>query len=65
MFYIKMNGATTSTWYWQQSAQNWTTDQNMATMWEKADDANAEQRYADDYGPGEAIVYKRRASATT
>lgn len=56
MFYIKMNSASPQHWYWNQSAQNWTSDPKAATLFPTKDKAEEEQGYANDYGPGEAIV---------
>ena len=55
-FYIWMNQASANPYYWNQTAQNWTSNPREATFFDTVDEAAAEAFYADDYGPGEAIV---------
>lgn len=60
MFYIKMNSASPDHWYWNQNFQNWVSDPASATMYTTREEAEAEQPYANDYGPGEAIVCEKQ-----
>lgn len=62
-FYIRMHGATETTWYWSQPAQNWTTDALQATFFVSAAEASEEAVYADAHGPGEAWVCERRSAS--
>lgn len=55
-FYIRANIASALNYYWNQQAQNWTTDPTQSSFFENVDDANNEARHAQSYGPGEAIV---------
>jgi len=57
-FYIWMNeGAVAQPrHFWNQAAQNWTTDPYAATFFTSRVEAEVEAAYADAYGPGEAAV---------
>jgi hypothetical protein len=56
VYYIWANVASPANYYWNQAAQNWTADHNQATLFATFAEAQAEAVYANDYGPGEAVV---------
>lgn len=62
MFYIWLNIASTQNHYWNQLAQNWTTNHKDATLFETRQEAEAEAAYAQaTYNLGEAIVKEKAA----
>lgn len=56
MYYIWLNVASPTNYYWNQPAQNWVGDSRRATLFDTFVEADAEARYASDCGPGEAVV---------
>jgi hypothetical protein len=56
MYYIWANIASAANYYWNQEAQNWTADPKKATLWNTFEEAEVEAVYANDYGPGAAVV---------
>lgn len=57
-YYIWLNAASPSNYYWSQPAQNWTTNGAQATMFETREAAEQEAAYATAYGMGEAHVLR-------
>lgn len=55
-FYIRHNIASGAPYFWSQPAQNWTMAPHDATFFDTREAAEAEAKYAQDYGPGEAYV---------
>ena len=49
-FYIVLNIASPVSYFWSQTAQNWTTNPKEATFFDSRQDATAECIYAEDYG---------------
>jgi hypothetical protein len=59
MYYIWLNAASPANYYWNQEAQNWTSDHRQTTLFNTFAEADAEALYASDYGPGEAVVREK------
>ena len=55
-FFIKHNEASSVNYYWSQPAQNWTSAPHDATFFDTREEADDEAKYAEAYGPGEALV---------